>query len=355
MRRGRSRHIATGEELRDEIFTRNYDLGSHQVIFYGSKGSGKTTLLMQIALKSIQVGDLVVWRGRFRDIWPRLEPEQLVLFFHHQDKPLIKRSPIRSSKIEIVNDLYNIKYYKDPKDLIRKLQENVINVVYEPSYIQFPEDFAAETGIDHDIFPGVYWWFWFLHTLNSRDDSKWYTICFDEVHDLSPSGISGKAWKIIEWGVSTLSEMRDRYVSFYGTTHSLKLLDYRFVQKFSFFGYLAGAKVHKESAMKHKGVINWLDPGEVILDRIDKGVYGKILFDPLPSKKFVYLIERSWTGPKPSPKKEEKRGTLKEEIIEIAKKEGVERALEVLREMYKQKKISQAHYYRLKGEVGEVL
>jgi len=351
VRRGRIRHRDTGERLRDELFDRDYEKGAHQVIIYGSKGAGKTTFLMRLALKSLQTGDLVIWRGRFRDVWPRLERDQVVLYFHKQDKPIIKRYPLGSRDGKIVNDEYDLKFYEDPRDLFAQLDPRKINVIYEPSFVKFPREFTSETGINHDVFPGVYWWYWFLHVINHRDSADWITVCFDEVHDMAPSGASGKAWKLIEWGVNVFSEMRERYMSFYGVTHGLKLLDFRFVEKFSFFAYLAGAKVHKDSAMSYKGTINWLELGEVILDRIDRGEYGKIVFDPLPRKKHVFLIERIWTGPKPSPKKEEKRKTLKEEIIEIAKKEGVERALEVLREMYKQKKVSQAHFYRLRGEL----
>lgn len=355
MRRGRVRHRDTGEKLKNELFIRDYDQGANQLVVYGAKGKGKTTFIMQLALKSLKIGDLVIWRGRFRDIWPRLEKEQIVLYFHELDIPVIKRYPLGSKHGEIVTEEYHITFYDDPKDLLEQLEPGKINIVYEPSYVKFSEEFASETGIDHDIFPGVYWWYWFLHVLNHRDSAEWITVCFDEVHDLAPSGASGEAWKLIEWGVSVFSEMRDRYVNFYGVTHNLKLLDFRFIEKFSFFAYLAGAKVHKDSAMSYKGVINWLEKGEVILDRIDSGEYGKILFDPLPPKKYVYLIERIWTGPKPSPKKKkEKRKTLKEEIMEIAEKEGAEKALEVLKEMYQQKKISQAHYYRLRKEVIEI-
>jgi len=352
---GQEYHREVGEKLLQEIFERDYNRGAKQVVILGAKGAGKTTLLMRFALRSLKLGDLVIWRGRFRDIWPRLKPKDVILYFHELDNPRILRFKPYSDSSEDVTSEYKIKKYQGAKDLLQILECNKINVVYEPTYFLPTEDFRGRMGLNGDIIEGIGWWYEFLEAITKRPSAIWTTVAFDEIHDLAPSGTSGPLWKLIEKGQNFFSELRDRYVSFYGVTHDLSLIDFRIQRKFTWFIYLRGARPIKGTAMREKTLVNWLKEGEGIIESNDKGQYGKIGFDSLPPKRYVYLIEREWRGPVPKPKQRKRRSWgLKAELLEIAETEGVEKALEMLEELYREKKVSRAHYNRLKKEIQEV-
>ena len=352
VRDGQGYHREIGENLLKEIFERDYNRGAKQITILGGKGVGKSTLLLRFALRSLEVGDMVIWRGRFRDIWTRLNPNDVVLYFHELDNPRILRFKPHSDSSEDVTSEYKIKKYQDSKDLLQTLERDRLNVVYEPSYFLPSEDFRGRMGLNGDIIEGIGWWYEFLEVITKRPSAIWTTICFDEIHDLAPSGTSGPLWKLIEKGQSYFSELRDRYITFYGVTHDFSLIDFRIQRKFTWFIYLAGSHPVKGTAMREKTVVNWLKEGEGIIESIDKGQYGKIAFDPFPPKKYIYLIERVWNGPLPKPKQKKRRSWgLKAELLDIAKSEGVEKALKILEELYREKKVSQAHFYRLKGEL----
>ena len=349
---GRIYHRDVGQKLLEEIYRRDYDKGAKQVVILGAKGAGKTTLLMRLALRSLELGDLVIWRGRFRDVWTRLKPQDVVLYFHELDEPRILRFKPGSDEGEDVTSDYKIRKYQDARELLQILDRTKINVIYEPTYFIPSDDFRGRMGLNGDIIEGIGWWYEFLEAVTTRPSAIWTTICFDEIHDLAPSGTSGPLWKLIEKGQNFFSELRDRYVSFYGVTHNLDLIDFRIQRKFSWFIYLRGARPVKGTAMKEKHVVNWLQEGEGIIESLDEGAYGKISFDPLPRKRYIFLIERTWKGPVPRPKETgERRKSIKSEVFEIAEQHGVEKALEYLKELYEQGSISEQYYHKLKRDL----
>ena len=342
-------HQEEGRRLLRQLYARDYSRGAIQTIIVGDKGKGKSTLGMKFALKGIKLRDTVIWRGRFRDIWVYLKPEQVVLFFHEQDKPAVWKSRPTSRDAENVTSRWEVRTYSSARDLLDKLEDGRINVVYEPTFYAVPQELKEKWGLngDIDVVEGILWWFELFDALTTRIDARWFTIVFDEMHDLAPSGSSGAAWKFIERGQNYFSEMRDRYISFHGITHSLDLLDFRILRKFSWFIYVNGATPHPQSSMKVNKV-TWLDDGEAIIDNVGGGRYGKITFKNIKRDGYIYTILRDWTGPRPKPKK---RYGLREELLALAEEEGIQAALDELDSLFKRGEVSKSHYYRLKKEL----
>ena len=350
MRGGRMLFKARGNELWGEILSRDYDRGSLSLLILAPKGQGKSTLLATIALKSLELGDIVVWRGRERDFWPRLPRELVKVFVHENDElKLLKLSYNSAHARDITNEVEVVKF-NSIEDLYSKLEQGRINVVYEPSYHQPSEKLKEMTGIKAEWVEGRLWWFDFFVFLSKRVDARFMTVCIDEIDDLFPSGSSGLLWRALESIQHSLSEFREKLVWLFGTTHDPGHVDPRVLKKFDGFLYLRGAIAPKISTMRDKNAPAKLDLGQGIIEIRGRG-YGGFQFNPLPRDGHLYAIEKRWIGPRVELTK---RYTLKERIRNLAYEQGPAKALEELKNLYEDGQISTAYYYRLKKEIEAV-
>lgn len=335
---------AMGERLWEEVLARDYERGALSFLILAPKGQGKSTLLATITLKALELGDLVVWRGRHRDFWPRL-PRKLVKIFVYADDELkvLRIQPGTSKAVDITEQL-DIEKYKTIEELYRQLEPGRINVVYEPSYHQPSEELREIAETDAEWLPGRFFWYDFLDFLAHRVDARFLSLCLDEIDDIFPAGASGMLWRALEHAQHSLAELRERLVWLYGTTHDPAHLDSRILKKLDGFIYLRGALVPKISMMPDKSAPARLDIGQGIIEIRGRG-YGGFEFDKLPHDGYLYNIQKSWQGPEVHVTKR----SIKEQILELAEEEGPERALIKLREAFMNGQISQRYYYLLKN------
>jgi len=346
---GESIFKAMGKALWAEILTRDYEKGALSFLILAPKGQGKSTLLATIALKGIELGDLVLWRGRHRDFWPRLPRGLVKIFVHeHDELSVFKIRPGTQNAVDITKQL-DIEKYKTIKELYRQLESGRINVVYEPSYHQPSEELKEIAETNAEWLPGRFFWYDFLDFLAKRVDARFLSFCIDELDDIFPAGASGMLWKALEHAQHSLAELRERLVWLYGTTHDPAHIDSRILKKLDGFIYLRGALVPKISMMPDKNAPARLELGEGIIEIRGRG-YGGFEFDKLPHDGHLYNIRKSWQGPKVHVTKR----SIKEQILELAEKEGPERALIKLREALANRQISKSYYYLLKSLIEEI-
>ena len=346
MRGGRAFFRAMGEALWGEILTRDYEKGALSFLILAPKGQGKSTLLATIALTALELGDIVVWRGRERDFWPRLPRELVKVFVHTKDELKVLKLRPGSSRAQDITDEVEIVKYKEIPELYRQLEAGKINVIYEPTYHQPSKKFKEIANPSAEWTDGRFWWFDFFIFLSRRVDARFMTVCIDEIDDLFPSGSSGLLWRALESIQHSLSEFREKLVWLFGTTHDPGHVDPRVLKKFDGFIYLRGAIAPKRSTMPDKNAAIKLDLGQGIVEIRGRG-YGGFEFDKLPHDGYLYAIEKKWTGPKVNTTKQ----SIKEEILEIAEAKGVEEALKMLRELFLDGKIGRSYYYFLRQKL----
>lgn len=350
---GRRRFREKGLEFWDKITKRDYDEGALQILVLGSKGCGKTTLLAHLAYAGLENKDIVIWRGRSRDFWPRFDPELVKVHVFELDEIHVWRIPYGSAQREEITDNYEVIKYKDLDELLEQLEPGGINVVYEPTWTQLSKEILTLAGLeDGSMYPGVFWWYDLFLRLSKRIDMRWVTLIIDEIDDIVPSGASGAQWRLIEVIQHALAEFREKLVSLYGSTHDPGHLDHRVLKKFSGFIYLKGAIVPKFSMMRYKTSTLGLEKGKGTIEIIGEG-YGGFEFENIPRDGYGYAIEKIWRGSEPQGKPKRKRGIL-QEMLEIAKQYGPKRALEELEELRRRGEISERYYYLVKRKIREL-
>lgn len=346
---GHDLFLAKGRELWDELLTRDYEKGCLSILILAPKGQGKSTLLATIALKALELGDLVVWRGRHRDFWPRLPRELVKIFVHKNDSlKVLKILPGTKHATDITDEL-DIEHYRSIEELDEKLEEGKINVIYEPSWHQPSAGLRKTIKQDKEWTQGRFWWFDFLDFLAHRVDGRFLSLFIDEIDDIAPSGASGALWRALESLQHSLSELREKLVWIYSTTHDPAHLDPRILRKIDGFIYLRGAIVPRRlSTMPKKNAPAKLDLGEGIIEIRGRG-YGFFTFQKLTHDGFLYSIQKVWQGPNIT-REEAKTGkeTIKDELSKIAQEEGTESALLKLRKLYSSGQIGRSYYYELR-------
>lgn len=339
---------AKGRELWDVLMERDYEKGALSILVLGPKGSGKSTLLAHIAGQNLELGDIVLWRGRSRDFWPRFPPELTKVFYYEKDELKVVRTPPGTDIEEDVTDRYRLEKYSSMKELYKKLDTGVINVIYEPSYFKPSTELREIAKIDDELVDGRLWWFDFFIMLSKRTDARFMTLCVDEIDDIFPAGASGALWRALESLQHSLSELREKLVWVFGTTHDHGHIDPRILKKLDGFIYLRGAIAPRISVMRDKRIAMKIKNLGVGIIEIRGRGYGGFEFERIPKDKYLYTVKKEWKGEEPN----ERQG-VKELIIDIAAEKGVEEALLKLRELFSKREIGRSYYYRLRREILE--
>jgi len=349
VRGGQTLFRAKGKELWRELLTRDYEKGGLSFLILGPKGQGKSTLLATIALTSLQLGDIVVWRGRERDFWPRLPRELTKVFVHENDELKIFRlSPGKASGEDITGSI-EVSKFKSIEDLYNSLEPGKINVIYEPTYHQPSEKLKEMADTTAEWLNGRFWWFDFFIYLSRRIDARFMTVCIDEIDDLFPSGSSGLLWRALESIQHSLAEFREKLIWLFGTTHDAGHVDPRTLKKFDGFIYLRGAIAPKRSTMPDKNAPAKLSLGQGIIEIRGRG-YGGFEFEKIPHDGYLYAIQKRWIGPEVHITKK----SIKDEITKIAEEEGVEKAMAKLQQLRLEGRISERYYYILKSSLARL-
>ena len=318
-------------------------------------GLREETLLIHLAT-TLMGREYVIWRGRPVAQWHRIPQweENVKLFFHSDDQPKIYK--IRGEHSEEIN----VKYYryKTPKELLRKIEKDKINVVYEPREYSISPTLAEEIekAIDYRVTKkeresrkSAYFWYELVYELIHRKDRRWIDLILDECDEIFPENPKGLQWKLQLWLKDNLKDARKAYVSVFGSTHSLGDVDWRIRNKFQAFIYLKGAKV-SEKSMVNKNLPLRLSPGTAI---IDWGTFGIFTYPPFPSPGYDVIVEvETRKRTKEENKHRKTRPKYPTEIIrEIAEQEGYDAALKALYDMRIKEEISLRTFQRIRKEL----
>lgn len=343
-----------GELNAKRLFRHDPDNGGTLCIMTGEQGSGKTTLLIRLAL-TLMGKEYVIWRGRSVAQWHKIPQweENIKLFFHTNNNPKIYK--LKGEKSEEIN----VKYYryKTPKDLLKKIEKNRINVVYEPKEYSISNALAneIEKAIDYRVTKkeresrkSAYFWYELMYELIRRKDRRWIALFLDECDEIFPENPKGLQWKLQLWLKDNLKDARKAYVSVFASTHALGDVDWRIRNKFQAFIYLKGAKV-SEKSMVNKSLPLRLTPGTGI---IDWGTFGIFTYKPIPSPGYDIVVETETRKTEGEKKPKKTKPKYPAEIIrEIAEQEGYDEALKALYEMRAKREISLRTFQRIRKKL----
>ncbi len=215
------------------------------VLFKGDRDSGKTTYARQLAVRLMERGERVIWRGRYDGSgWlPFREWTTLYLpanaectpqwMYEGSDRPADTDADLDT----LVRDVY---YYEDVFDLLEELGDRkagTFNVVYpDPSFSGCAEatealenvagrlPFVPEWDADDpaDATPLIQWWFGFWFARKEHGPFVWMSLIFDEVGDWLEEGARQDASRLYDkikslrkvWAAS-----RKRLMSMYFFAH----------------------------------------------------------------------------------------------------------------------------------------
>lgn len=271
-----SRADIEGEKIWNFIFQRDLNYGGMLVGIFGMMGSGKTSLLHRITRRIINENpdELVFWR----------EPLNLPLQVRNNGCKFQllceKRHPVgvkilKASGLVSTDDI-QVRLFSGFKDLLKKAETQMINVVYL-------NDLSR--------------WIKLIDRLKLVKD--WKTVIFDEMEDVTPMRVSGKAWSYNEHFANSLKEIRKSYISVIYNTQNQMDLDYRISSKTMMHCYLYGARKDEHSPL-FKGTLQNLELGSAWLD-LARARFGLIRFNPvLPKHPMYYVV--------PTRRKKEKQG-----------------------------------------------
>jgi len=234
----------------------------------GLQGEGKTSQLLHEAkiIMGRHPNEIIIWRdslesaaqfNRIGDNWQIFAEEGINLSF--RDLTSGGDLKIKYETFDNFNKLID----KDMGGGMLKPQQ--LNVLY---------------------FKYEYTWIDLLHHL--RECPGWQSVFFDEIEDVIPYGVSGKAWKKNKLFSDNAKNIRKGLVNMFGDTQNISDLDWRFISKVMMMVYLKGSKVDPRSQVKQVAV-NKLNLGSGFIDW-GFGSFGKIKFPAFPPRNPVFEV-----------------------------------------------------------------
>ena len=133
--------------------------GGTQIMVYGSKGSGKSMLLSMWALKDLERGHTIIWRGKDVDTWTIFSHRAKVRVIVPYEGYSIIREDRKGNEIPLENT--EIIVCPRPDGAVSVLKKVTVNVVLVES--ASPESESL-------------WWTIFARTLN-HSSMGWVTLC----------------------------------------------------------------------------------------------------------------------------------------------------------------------------------
>lgn len=285
------------KRLWNELIQNDERRGGRLALITGEQGSGKTTLMLRIMEELHKQGTIIIWRGRNVEQIHRIPQwkERVVFHFHSMDDPKIY--DVRGSVKIPVRDVA-VKFYDNPVDLFEFLEDDRINVVFEPSVFYFTEELKLldvvrrDTGlkmserIKQEPQPSQFFWHEIVYLLTRKMNTYWYGLFIDEVDDVFPENPRKLQWRLQEWAKDAIKDFRKKRVSLIASTHNLSDVDHRVRGKFQFFIYMKNAKVSDKSLVDQRFVLN-LATGVFI---IENGLFGFGKVQPYPEPEMGDLM-----------------------------------------------------------------
>ncbi|MBA2864001.1 hypothetical protein [Methanococcus maripaludis] len=268
-----------GNKLAPLLTLQNEDVGGRQVIMIGPPGKGKSTLLLRMLLKCHEQGEICIWKGREKDSFHYLpEWEKKVKIYHHEhDEVTINKLSGNASK-DISKQL-NIETYSNAKELVKKLTNEYINVIYPPIFYKVSKDILMELSTKYDLETQNkkqnlsnqnYFWHDFFTSQVRKDNNLWYSNFFDEWGENIPLSPGGLEYWMVFFFRDKFIDFRKSNMSLYCAVHYLNEINFTIKNKYQTFIYMqdsfvpSGRKVNKDLPFS-------LNDGQYI---IDKGKFG---------------------------------------------------------------------------------
>ena len=254
-----------GEQLWEKIFNRDLNYGGMLVGVFGIMGSGKTSLLHHISKRIMQENpeELVFWREPINNPLQVINNGVDFQIFCEKSHPVYAQQ-LHGKKL-VYTDKIKIRKFSGFFNLLNMADPSKINVIYlddHTRWLKFIERLK--------IYPG------------------WKSIIMDEMEDICPMRVHGKAWRMNERFANSLKEIRKCNINLYYNTQNQMDLDYRISSKTMMHIYSYGARKDEHSPV-FKGALQNLSLGSAWID-FARARFGMIRFPPVKPKQPLYYI-----------------------------------------------------------------
>lgn len=312
--------------------------GGTSCILSGPMGCGKTTFMIQLAASvgSLPSGcckkecgtdipivpETVIWRGRRYDYWNSLVSENwkqsypqvkisrdVVIHRNINDSLVFFERFSEPEQIFFDNDNgLSLKTYKTAEELYRNFVSGAINVVYEPNEYFLHPDVVDQltkksletlrsirlkkkkrTKKDEDDTrepveaPSSSFWFELLERIMQlKSQKEFYSVFIDEAHQVAQEKVPGELWHLNGWLSNIIIDMRRNNVSLFLTTHDLKLVDYRVVDRMLYFIWMPGARIYQRISQFNPIMTAKINVGDYLVEGINPMKFGFGKFNPIP-------------------------------------------------------------------------
>lgn len=306
--------------VQDFLFEPSTDIGGCVLPLLGKPGSGKTIALTQIGIHSLEQEHTVVWRGTKQAQWINfVANNEKVVIWNHSSIDNFKSyiSNIEIGKKPRYVDLdekenIEIKEFEDPKELVKNLEDQAVNVVNVPGVNEKKGSFKKNIYFFRKT------WIDILHALVDRKGGL-ITVLYDELGDFAPCNqqVKGKNFELIaEELPNLLAQMRKEFIWFYGASHGTHDIHYNLWKiKNNGLIYMSRANVKRNVTPETAQTdVNNLSRGEFIFDgyeskfELPKEPNFSIKWMPNTKKRYIRL---EWTANTPNLIKEK---NIKKEV-----------------------------------------
>jgi hypothetical protein len=310
----------------------------------GPMGCGKTTFMIQLSAsvgslpggmtkeeyhtQSVLKPETVIWRGRRYDYWNSLVPwnwkdcypmspvYRPVRIHHHAGDTLSFFERFEEPEpIEFNGNGLTLNTYQSAKDVYDNLIPGGINVVYEPNQYFLDDDVVQQItkktledlrlqrlkrsrkknredkGEPVEAPSSAFWFELIEYVMKTKKQSEFYSMFIDEAHQVAPEKVPGEMWHLIGWLSNSIIDMRRNNLSLFLTTHDLKLVDYRVVDRMLYFTWMPGSRVYKRLSQINPATPRGLVKGEFIIEGVNPAQFGLGMFNPIPNQPPVVYTE----------------------------------------------------------------
>lgn len=240
----------------EKIIKGNKEGNGIEAVLVGSQGCGKTNGLVQIALeRKEKTNDVIVWRGTEDCQWSYLLNYDAKLKFWLKsglNYNLIDRK--KEKKTDIHKFVDDLEYWNDPRELVKKLDNNYINIIQTTPHstnLEITLNFCKEWKILFEEFSKRIW-------------KRGITLLFDELRDLAKPGRSGEFWKLMISLGSALRKGRKNGISYFFSAHDIADVFWDVRNKIRWKIYMRGSKQEGDSSVW--GKLHNLKDGEGIVE-----------------------------------------------------------------------------------------
>ena len=238
--------------------------GGTQIMVFGSKGSGKSMLLSMWALKDLERGHTIIWRGKDVDTWTIFSHRAKVRVIVPYEGYRIVREDRKGNEIPLENT--EVIVCPRPDDAVSLLKKGTVNVILVEC--SSPESESL-------------WWTIFARTLN-HSSMGWVTLCIDEINDIFESNPRGDLSQIHKKFKDAFASFRKKKIHVRASAHIYHDINYEISYKFKYSVYMRGAILlpKKRTSLRYPTIIRKLEEYQGILD--DGAQFSIFDYDPLP-------------------------------------------------------------------------